>query len=100
MLVVFLLISTVFAILTWSDLHKGLFLLTALLPSYLFRTHIGSVPTTLLELLILTFIIIWFIKRLPIAPQLISEIFTDPSKTRDLSSDGVLLTHRGTVTYN
>ncbi|HAU65986.1 MAG: O-antigen polymerase [Candidatus Uhrbacteria bacterium GW2011_GWF2_39_13] len=100
MLVVFLLISTVFAILTWSDLHKGLFLLTALLPSYLLRTHIGSVPTTLLELLILTFIIIWFIKRLPIAPQLISEIFTDPSKTRDLSSDGVLLTHRGTVTYN
>src|SRR3989338_2671825 len=77
MLTVFLILTSLFAVLTWKDLHKGLFLLTALLPSYLLRTYVGPVPTTLLELLILTFVIIWFIKRkrLPFTPMFPRGIF-------------------------
>ncbi|MBI2473449.1 O-antigen ligase family protein [Candidatus Uhrbacteria bacterium] len=77
MLTVFLILTSLFAVLTWKDLHKGLFLLTALLPSYLLRTYMGPVPTTLLELLILTFVIIWFIKRnrLPFTPMFPRGIF-------------------------
>ncbi len=80
MLAVFLILTSLFAVLVWNDLHRGLFLLVALLPSYLLRTHIGPIPTTLLELLILTFIIIWFIKRkrlpvLPTTPRIFFPIF-------------------------
>ncbi|MBI4592384.1 O-antigen ligase family protein, partial [Candidatus Uhrbacteria bacterium] len=63
MLVVYLTLTAAFAILTWSDLHKGLFLLVAVLPSYLLRTEIFGFPTTLLELLVITFLVIWLIKR-------------------------------------
>ncbi|PJE76995.1 hypothetical protein COV05_02290 [Candidatus Uhrbacteria bacterium CG10_big_fil_rev_8_21_14_0_10_48_16] len=63
MLAVLLILTTAYAVLCWSDLHKGLWLLVAVLPSYLLRTEIFHIPTTLLELLVLTFLIVWLIKR-------------------------------------
>ena len=64
MLAVFLILTAAFAVLTWSDPHKGLFLLVAVLPSYLLRTDIFGIPTTLLELFVVTFLMIWTIKFL------------------------------------
>lgn len=64
MTAIFLILTAAFAVLTWADLHKGLFLLVAVLPSYLLRTDIFGIPTTLLELFIVAFLLIWTIKFL------------------------------------
>jgi O-antigen ligase len=61
----FLSISIIFGAITWNNISRGMLLLTALLPSYLLRTQIVGVPTTLLESLLLTFILVWAIKRYP-----------------------------------
>ncbi|HLD20828.1 MAG TPA: O-antigen ligase family protein [Patescibacteria group bacterium] len=66
MLPILLTLTAAFAVLTWSDLHKGLFLLVAVLPSYLLRTVIFGIPTTLLELLVVTFLIVWMVRRSPV----------------------------------
>jgi len=60
---ILLTLTAAFAILTWKDLHAGLLLLVAVLPSYLLRTDILGVPTTLLEMLVMTFLIVWSVKR-------------------------------------
>ncbi|MBI4435126.1 O-antigen ligase family protein [Candidatus Uhrbacteria bacterium] len=69
MTAIFLILTAAFAVLTWADLHKGLFLLVAVLPSYLLRTELFGVPTTLLELLAVTFLVVWVIRHFPV-PQL------------------------------
>jgi putative inorganic carbon (hco3(-)) transporter len=63
MLPILLTLTAAYAILTWSDLHKGLLLLVAVLPSYLLRAEIFGVPTTLLEMLVVTFLVVWGVKR-------------------------------------
>ena len=63
MLPILLILTAAFAVLTWRDLHTGLLLLVAVLPSYLLRTEIFGVPTTLLELLVVTFLVVWILKR-------------------------------------
>ena len=63
MLAVLLILTATFAVLTWSDLHKGLFLLVAVLPSYLLRTELFGVPTTLLEMLLVAFVVVWILRR-------------------------------------
>ncbi|NQV90141.1 O-antigen ligase family protein [Candidatus Uhrbacteria bacterium] len=63
MLFVFLALTFAFGLLCWIDLHKGIWVLTAVLPSYLLRTELFHVPTTLLELLVLMFLFVWFLKR-------------------------------------
>ncbi|TAL50736.1 O-antigen ligase domain-containing protein [Patescibacteria group bacterium] len=68
MLPILLILTAAFAVLTWSDLHKGLFVLVAVLPSYLLRTEIFGIPTTLLELLVVTFLIVWMVRRSPVPP--------------------------------
>lgn len=65
MMPLLLALTLAFAILAWLDLHKALTLLVALLPSYLLRTEIFGIPTTLLELLMVTLTIVWFLKRKP-----------------------------------
>ena len=65
MLAVLLTLTAGYAILTWRNLHTGLLLLVAVLPSYLLRTGVFGIPTTLLELLVVTFLIVWLIKRRP-----------------------------------
>jgi O-antigen ligase len=46
-------------------LDWALFIVLATLPSYLIRWHLGPVPVTLLELMILISFVIWFIKDKP-----------------------------------
>lgn len=53
----------VFGTVTWRDTRFGLFLIAAALPSYLLRFSIVGIPTTLLELLIVFFVGIWFVKH-------------------------------------
>jgi len=65
MLPIYLILTAAFVLIAWRDLHAGLLLLIALLPSYLLRTEIFSVPTTLLEMLLVVFVIVWFIVRRP-----------------------------------
>ena len=73
MLPILLTLTAAFAILAWSDLPKALLLLIAVLPSYLLRTEIFGFPTTLLELLIVTFLMIWFLKRRPLIRTLVPQ---------------------------
>ncbi len=51
-----------FIFITWTRFHLGLCLLFFLLPTYLIRFSIGSLPTTLLETMIGIIIIVWLIK--------------------------------------
>lgn len=57
--------SLAFIALTIFKLEWALFLVLALLPSYLLRFNIGPVPSTFLELMILTVFITWFIRNKP-----------------------------------
>ncbi len=59
MLVLLLTLTALFGLLTWRDARLGLLALVATLPSYLLRTDILGVPTTLLELFVLVFLGIW-----------------------------------------
>ncbi|MBI4437809.1 O-antigen ligase family protein [Candidatus Uhrbacteria bacterium] len=65
MLATSLILTAIFAWLAWRDLHVGFLLLVALLPSYLLRTEFFGVPTTFLEMLLITFVIVWCMKRRP-----------------------------------
>lgn len=66
-----LLLTTLFGILAWKNQNRSLYLLTATLPSYLLRTSILGVPTTLLELFLFVYVGTWLIrhKRLPTLPN-------------------------------
>lgn len=57
-----LLYALLFAYLTWRRGHWALFILFATLPSYLIRWQILTVPSTLLEVMILIVLLVWFIK--------------------------------------
>lgn len=71
MLFIFLALIFAYAILCSSDIHKGLWLLVAVLPSYLLRIELFGVPTTLLELLVITFLLsqVFKRKRIPVSLQ-------------------------------
>ncbi len=53
-----------FLFLGWRQPRWGLYLILALLPSYLIRFQLGGVPMTLLELMILLLFVVWFIKSI------------------------------------
>jgi O-antigen ligase len=55
----------IFAVISTVRLNWGLFILLSLLPSYLIRFEIFSVPSTFLEMMILILFTIWFIKNKP-----------------------------------
>lgn len=59
----FLLFFSLFIALTWHDIKLGILLICALLPSYLVRLTIASVPTTLLELMVLVVVSVWFFQN-------------------------------------
>ncbi|MBI5794212.1 O-antigen ligase family protein [Candidatus Uhrbacteria bacterium] len=63
MLPIYLIVTAAFALIAWRDLRFSLLLLIALLPSYLLRTEIFGVPTTLLEMMLIVFVIVWFVKN-------------------------------------
>jgi O-antigen ligase len=52
-----------FAALAWHDLRKAFLLFIAALPSYVVRFHIGSIPTTALEVLFVILFVAWMLKR-------------------------------------
>ena len=62
---ILLILTAAFGLIAWLDPKKGLLLLVALLPSYLLRGEIFGIPTTLLEMMIVVFIVIWLIRRAP-----------------------------------
>ncbi len=70
---ILLFITAAFGLITWMDPRKGLLLLVALLPSYLLRGELFGIPTTLLELMVIVFAIIWVIKRHPKLKALVPE---------------------------
>ncbi|MFH1315049.1 MAG: O-antigen ligase family protein [Candidatus Uhrbacteria bacterium] len=51
-----------FSALAWSNLRLACFFILATLPTYLIRFNLGSVPFTLLELMLLVVIIIWLFR--------------------------------------
>lgn len=71
MLFVLISLTILFGLLSWRNLHTGLWIILATLPSYLLRIDIFGIPTTLLELFLLTFFVIWIYRRkkLPISLQ-------------------------------
>jgi len=56
---------TLFTFIAILRLDWALFIILATLPSYLIRWHLGPIPVTLLELMILISFVIWFIKDKP-----------------------------------
>ncbi|MCB9798746.1 O-antigen ligase family protein [Candidatus Nomurabacteria bacterium] len=55
--------TLLFVFITWKRLDYGIFLFFLLLPSYLIRFHIGSIPSTLLEVMLISLIAIFFVKN-------------------------------------
>jgi hypothetical protein len=64
MLAILIAITTTYAIVAWRNTHLGIWILAALLPSYLLRAEIIGVPTTLLEMLVVTLIVVWITKNI------------------------------------
>ena len=64
MLPIYLIFTAAFALIAWRNLRASLLLLIAVLPSYLLRTEIFGIPTTLLELFVVTFLVVWTVKFL------------------------------------
>ncbi len=62
-LILIVVFTIVFGALTWRRFEWGLFLLFLLLPTYLLRFHIGPLPSTLLEIMLLVLVGIWIIKN-------------------------------------
>lgn len=62
-MIIVLLVSISFAYLTYRDFKLALFVLLALLPTYLIRFSMSTVPTTLLECLVLIAIGFWFVRE-------------------------------------
>jgi len=60
----FIFLLAIIAILAFVKVRWALYLLLVLLPAYLWRTEVGFVPTTFLELSIYLVFAIWFIKAL------------------------------------
>jgi putative inorganic carbon (hco3(-)) transporter len=52
-------LTVLYGLLTWHEERAGLFLIAALLPTYLLRFSLGPIPMTFLEVMILLFISIW-----------------------------------------
>ena len=58
-----LIILILFAGICFRDLKRGIYAIIFLMPTYLWRTEIFSIPTTLLELMIYILFLIWLFKK-------------------------------------
>lgn len=63
-----------FAFITWRHIHLGIYLFFLLLPTYLIRFDIFSIPTTLLEAMFGIIFIVWLLRHRPRLADLISLI--------------------------
>lgn len=70
--------ATLFAACAWHRPRLSLGLLAFALPSYLLRFSVAGVPFTLLEVLILAFVLAWAVKARPNARELIPNGWTIP----------------------
>ena len=57
-----LLYALLFAYLAWRRFHWALFILMATLSSYAIRWQVLTIPSTLLEVMILIVLVIWLLK--------------------------------------
>ena len=57
-----LLLPLAMVIISWRSTIGGLYLLTALLPTYLIRLRLWDIPTTILELSLLLLFIVWLLR--------------------------------------
>lgn len=60
--VIIIILAVLFTALAWRDFKFALMLLLALLPTYLLRFSVGPLPSTLLEVFILTLGGVWLLK--------------------------------------
>lgn len=67
-----------FGVVTWHKQRTGLYLIAALLPSYLIRFSVFGIPTTLLEVVIVLFLGIWLIKTQPDPGTIIPDRWQKP----------------------
>jgi O-antigen ligase len=57
--------ALIFFIVTWRRFEWGIFLLFLLLPTYLIRFHVGPLPSTLLEVMVLCLLGIFCLRQIP-----------------------------------
>lgn len=62
-MLIVILLSFCFLLLSLKDFRSALFLFLALLPTYLIRFSLGPIPTTMLEVLFGILFIVWFFKH-------------------------------------
>lgn len=64
---------------SWNHFKLGIFLLFFLLPTYLIRFHVGLLPSTFLEGMLLSLVFIWLLKNKQYLklPTLIKNLFTE-----------------------
>ncbi len=74
---------------SWHHFKLGIFLFFLLLPTYLIRFHIGPLPSTFLEGMLLSLVVIWILKKKQYLklPKLIKNFLTD----HKLLSVGIVL---------
>lgn len=63
MMLLLLALAFLFALIAWKNLPLAIYILLALLPSYLLRTDLFGIPTTLLELMLLMTVGVWLIQN-------------------------------------
>ena len=63
MTMVLIAITAGFGLIAWQKPTTGLLILIATLPSYLLRIEILGIPTTLLEMMLLTLILTWGVRH-------------------------------------
>ncbi len=82
-----ILFTIIFFSLTWKRFHWGLFFFFLLLPTYLLRFQIGSVPSTILEIMILCLVGTYILKERIYFFSWVKNLF----KTQKLLFFGILL---------
>lgn len=61
--IIIIIFATLFAVLAIKKLDWALFILITALPAYLLRFHIGPLPSTILEIMIIIVFAVWFFKE-------------------------------------
>ncbi len=75
----------VFTLITWVRFRFALGLAVFLLPTYLIRFHIGPLPTTFLEGMMLILIAVWITRSFFIERRFMKEVITSISQSLNLS---------------
>lgn len=86
--------TILFAAIAWRDVRHGVYLIAALLPAYLLRSSVGPIPTTLLEGMILTVVLIYIAKTRPSLRSIVPNGWALPMGLLLLAATvGILVAH-------